>query len=149
MAMIRWSPLEEMSLLRNQIDRIFEPASSLGEKTQNRHYLPVEVTERADSYQIRLLVPGLEPEQISRQIKIDATGKELNVTAKCMPRELGKDETVHINEFHYGEFSRHLSFPQAINVEGIEAEYALGVLNVTVPKMESARARQVEIKIRS
>jgi len=143
MAMIRWSPLEEMSLLRNQIDRIFEPASSLGEKPALKHLLPVEVTEQPDAYRVRLLVPGIDP----AQIKVDATAKELVISAKCQPRELGQDETVHINEFHYGEFTRHLSFPQSINVERIEAEYNVGILTIRVPKMESAKSRTVEIKI--
>jgi len=143
MAMIRWTPLEEMSLLRNQIDRIFDSSAGPGEKRSSKHYFPVEVTELADAYVVRALVPGIDP----TQIKVDSTPKELHLTAAIQPRKLEKDENVHINEFQYGEFSRHFTFPQAIDVEKIEAEYDLGILHIKLPKVETAKAKPVEIKI--
>lgn len=143
MSMMRWSPLEEMNILRNQIDRIFEPSVSNGNNRSLKHFFPVEVTERPDQYLVKLLVPGINPEQI----KVESTQKELIITAETQPRELDKEESVHLSEFHYGKFSRHLSFPLAIDTDKIEAEYEFGILKVRVPKTEAAQRKSIEIKV--
>lgn len=143
MSIIRWSPLEEMNILRNQIDRIFEPSSSNGNHRALKHLFPVEVTERPDQYLVKLLVPGIDPEQI----KVESTHKELIIFAETQPRELEKDESIHLSEFHYGKFSRHLSFPLAINPDKIEAEYEFGILKVRVPKAEAAQRKPIKIKV--
>ena len=142
MTMIRWSPLEDMSLLRNQLDNMFY--TSLPEqKTNLNHILPVELIERGNEYTVRLALPGIPLEEI----KIEATQKELTITAKKEPRELDKEEHVHIREFPYGSFSKHLTFPTGINTEKVAASYDLGIITIRVPKIESAQPRQIEITV--
>ena len=143
MAMIRWTPLEEMSLLRNQLDRIFESSAGNSEKRSSKYSFPVEVTELPDAYVIRAMVPGIDPSQI----KVESAPKELHLTAAIQPRELEKDEIIHMHEFHYGEFSRHFTFPQAIDMDNIEAEYDLGILRIKAPKVETLKTKAVEIKV--
>jgi len=143
MSLMRWSPLEEMSILRNQIDRIFEPTSTNGNKKSLSHFFPVEVTEKPCEYLLKVMVPGIDPDQI----KVESTARELIISAETQPRELDKDESVHLSEFHYGKFSRHLSFPLPIETEKIEAEYEFGLLKIKVPKTEAAQRKHVEVKV--
>lgn len=143
MALIRFSPLEEMSVLRDQINRIFEPISTNGDSRSLSHTLPVEVTETPEKYCVRLMVPGLPPEKIDLQ----ATQQELIVSCETQPRELQENEVVHLNQFNYGKFSKKLNFPEAINHEAIEAKYEYGILEVSLPKVESAQRKQIEIKV--
>jgi|NOAtaT_6_FD_contig_61_3540907_length_1261_multi_4_in_0_out_0_1 HSP20 family protein len=144
MTLMRWSPLEEMNILRNQVDRIFEPTVANGNRKSLSHFFPVEVTEKQDQYMVKLMVPGINPEQI----QVESTQKELVITAETQPRELDKDENVHLSEFHYGKFSRHLSFPLAIDTEKIEANYEFGILKIRVPKTEPAKRKHVEVKVK-
>lgn len=137
MIMRRW-PLEDMNILRKQINRIFEPC-----QTDSEYLIPVEVAEKQEEYQVRLMVPGIEPKLIS----LEATQRELIIRAECQPRELERDENVHLSDFPYGKFIRHLSFPLAINPEKIEAVYELGILNVKVPKTEAAQRKTIEVKV--
>jgi len=44
-----------------------------------------------------------------------------------------------------GAFSRTLRFPQYVDAAKIDASFANGVLTVTVPKAETAKARKIEI----
>ena len=45
-----------------------------------------------------------------------------------------------------GLFNRALTLPEGVNPEGIEAEFAAGVLTVTIPKPEERKPRKVEIQ---
>jgi HSP20 family protein len=141
MTMIRFSPLEEMGLLRGQLDRLFE-APGPAEKRTLSHILPVELLEKGNEYRVRLALPGIPLEEI----KVESTQKELTITAKKQPRELEKEEHVHVSEFPYGSFSKHLTFPCAIDTEQVTASYDLGILTIMVPKLESAQPRQIAIK---
>ena len=80
--MLRWSPLEEVNILHNQLDRIFESPSANADKKTLGHFFPVEVTEKPDHYMVKLLVPGITPEEI----KVESTQKELIITAETQPR---------------------------------------------------------------
>jgi len=142
MTMLRFSPLEEMGLLRNQLDRLFE-APMTSEKRTVSHILPVELLEKANEYTVKLSMPGI----LLEDIKVESTQKELTITAKKHPRELDKDEHVHVSEFEYGSFSKHLSFPCSINTDAVSASYDQGILTITVPKVETAQPKQIEIKI--
>lgn len=143
MAMMRWSPLEEMNILRNQIDRIFEANSTNSNNRSFKHFFPIEVTEKPDQYIVKVLVPGVNPELI----KVESTLKGLIITAETQPGELGSEENVHLSEFHYGQFSRHLNFPLAIDTNKIEAEYEFGILKIKVPKTEAPQRKHVEVKV--
>ena len=145
MTLVRWSPLEEMGLLRHQLDRLFDntafDASTRELKATN--ILPIELIEKGNVYTVRLAMPGFEREDI----KIESTPKELSITAKRQARELEADEHVHVSEFSYGNFSKHLTFPTEIDTQNVAARYELGILTVTVPKQQSSQPRQVEIQI--
>jgi HSP20 family protein len=46
----------------------------------------------------------------------------------------------------YGKFERIFALPASINADKIEAHYENGVLNVVLPKAESAKGRTIEIQ---
>lgn len=48
-------------------------------------------------------------------------------------------------ERSWGSFERSLRFPQYVNGEGISATFVDGVLTVTVPKSEAAKARKIDV----
>lgn len=143
MTLIRFSPLEEMSVFRDQINRILEPVSSDGDNRRLSHSISVEVTETPSNYCTRLIVPGVAPEKIELQ----ATQRELVVSYETQPRPLDQHESVHINQFNYGKFSKKLSFPEDIQQDKIEAKYEYGILTITLPKAESVQRKQINIKV--
>ncbi len=145
MKLVRWSPLEEMSLLKDQIDRIFEPFSASGDERLLSHSLPVEVTETQAEYRVRLLVPGIDPEKINLQM----SERELSVSTETQPRELEEGEMVHMNQFRYGKFSKQLSFPQAIDQNQVQANYTHGVLTITLPKAENNKRKTIPIHVQA
>ncbi len=55
------------------------------------------------------------------------------------------DDNYHRIERSYGAFSRSFTLPQAVTAEGAKAEYANGMLSVTLAKREETKARKIEV----
>lgn len=55
------------------------------------------------------------------------------------------DDTTLVNQRPQGTFRRHIQFGDTIDVDAIEAELANGVLRLTLPVKEGAKARSIEI----
>ncbi len=51
----------------------------------------------------------------------------------------------HIQECYWGEFSRTLALPVAVNEEGVKAELKDGVLTITFEKIKQERAKKIQV----
>jgi HSP20 family protein len=58
-----------------------------------------------------------------------------------------KDENRYYVERNYGSFSRALNLPSTVQFDKVKAVFNDGVLEITLPKAEEEKARQVEIKV--
>lgn len=142
MSLIRWSPLDEMNLLRNQINTIFEENLKKEHDRPLKHALPIEVSETSESYCVKAMVPGINPDMI----QVETSKDDLTITADLSPRQLNENEKAHFSEFKYGKMSRYISFAMPINTEKVEAKYEFGILTITLPKQEAALPKRIEIK---
>lgn len=98
----------------------------------------VQTAERVDIY---FFAPGVDPKTLDTSIQKNL----LTVSGK---RELDVDE----NAFYYrqerfsGEFRRVISLPEDVDPKRVEAQYANGILQVTVQRHEETRPRQIKIR---
>ena len=51
----------------------------------------------------------------------------------------------HIQECYWGEFSRTLALPVAVNEEGVKAELKDGLLTITFEKIKQERANKIQV----
>jgi HSP20 family protein len=56
-------------------------------------------------------------------------------------------ESYHRNERSYGKFLRSFTLPPVVDTKGITAEFKEGMLLITLPKVEEAKAKQIEVKV--
>ena len=105
---------------------------------------PVEMYEKADRFVVRVELPGVRKDDID----LSMTGDTLIVRGGREVPTQAKDEEYHRCEVCYGKFSRSVTVPAAVDVDGIEATYEDGVLEIGLPKTRDARAAKVEIKAR-
>jgi HSP20 family protein len=102
----------------------------------------VDVTEDPKSYTLAIELPGVRAEDVT--IEID--GRRLTVSGE---KRRGADERTGQNyrfERRYGTFSRTFTIPETVAVEGIEATSRDGVLTLTLPKVEKAQPKKIDIK---
>ena len=58
-----------------------------------------------------------------------------------------KETNYFLSERMHGSFTRTIELPMAVNASKIEARFKDGVLQVTLPKTEDAKPKQIEVKV--
>jgi HSP20 family protein len=103
----------------------------------------VEVADTKDTVVIKAQVPGVNKEQIQ------VTVSEGALTIKGETREEEKKEEknyIH-REFRYGAFSRTVPLPAGVQGEKATAQLKDGVLEITIPKNEQARVKEIPVSV--
>jgi HSP20 family molecular chaperone IbpA len=99
----------------------------------------VDILENENEILLFADMPGVDKKDIS--INIDNGRLALSGI-----REVKPVGAVTWEEFADVEYRRTFSVPQTIDVAGVNAELKEGVLLLHLPKSESAKPRQIEIK---
>ena len=117
-----------------------------GSSAGSRVWVPaLDVIEKQDAYLIAIEVPGIDPEAIEVSF-------EQNVLTVRGSKPLGFDldekaeVRVYAAERVSGNFERSVRLPEFVDSENIVAEARHGVLFLTVPKAQAARAKKISIK---
>lgn len=138
------STLDRMLTLNRVLDEAL--AGTFNGSTEGRAWTPaLDVVERHDAYLIALEVPGVDPSAID----ISFEQNVLTVRgSKPMGFELNKDAELRVYsaERVIGNFERSVRLPEFVDGEKIAAEYVHGVLFLTIPKVQAAQPRKIEIK---
>jgi HSP20 family protein len=102
--------------------------------------LPLDGVRRESDLLLRFDVPGIDPASID--ITVDRG--VLQVSAKRQ-EEHGDNDRFFVRERPMGTVTRRVYLSDSLDADGIQASYANGVLEVTVPVAERAKPRKVEI----
>lgn len=113
-----------------------------GETTKpEKYFVPaVDIYETANEVVVRAEMPGVESASIDIGIENDVLTIE-GQTAFGEPA----DCRVLQREFEGGRFQRKFTIAETIDREGVGAVYADGILTVTLPKIEPAKPRKIEV----
>ncbi len=103
----------------------------------------VDIFEEADHLRIVAEIPGVKPENV--KIAVEDNVLTIQGTKEQVAEE--KTEKVHRYERTYGAFERSFTLPGTVNAEAIKANYEHGLLTLTLPKLEKAKARQIKVDI--
>ena len=103
----------------------------------------VNILEREQDFELRMLVPGFSKQDLKLNVEKDT----LTISAEKKVEERKDNERFTRREFAHSAFSRSFRLPGTVNTEAITADYADGVLSVSIPKMEVAKPKTREIVI--
>ena len=115
-----------------------------GQKVQQpvTYYAPlVDVVETREAYLFQADLPGAKAEGLD----VSYENGTLTIEARVEGRQPGEGRYLW-REYGVGHYYRSFSIETPVNVEGIQAELKQGVLNLYVPKAESARGRKIPVK---
>jgi len=102
----------------------------------------VDVKETEDSYQFLADLPGLK----KNEIKVSMTDNVLTLSGERKHEKEEKKEGRHFSERSYGQFCRSFQLPEKVKAEEIKANYKNGVLEITLPKADEVKPREIEIR---
>jgi len=141
----RWTPMRPSLWDRdvfNEMDGMFEePFFGRRGDGQQNWGLPLDVSEREDSYVVRASIPGIDPDEID----ISLSDNVLTIRGEMKHEADQQSERYVLRERRMGNFTRSVSFPTAIDADRAEASCDYGVLTLRLPKAETARPRRIGI----
>jgi HSP20 family protein len=130
-------PFRDLRTIEDEFDRL------MGRALSRDAWMPaLDVRESTDRYEVHVDLPGLEPGDVN----VTFEDGMLTISGKRQFREEDKADTWHRIERGFGSFARSIRLPQTADTERIEASFDKGVLTVSVPKVEQAKPRTIEVR---
>lgn len=141
--MVAISPLnrvfDRMVTLSRAMDQTLDSTANGGSAS----WVPaLDASETEQSYLVSVDLPGLSREQVEVNFEKDT----LTIHGERAAAQGNGTTRVFFRERAAGRFQRSLRFPQHVEGDKITAEFSNGVLTVTVPKVEAAKARKIEVR---
>jgi HSP20 family protein len=105
-------------------------------------YPPLSVWEDEAALYVEAEAPGLKAEDIGVSV---AEGDQLTIAGTRTPPTADRGVWLY-QERGYGEFTRTIALPVAVDPDAVEARYEAGVLTITLRKAEAAKPRRIAVK---
>jgi len=102
----------------------------------------IDVAEEENAIVIRAEIPGCKAEDID----ISVYGNTLTISGEKKLSEEKKEKGFYHVESTYGSFRRELTLPTDVDQDKIDATCKDGVLSITLPKAEKAKAVKIKVK---
>ena len=147
MELVPWRPFGELGSFRKEMDRFWD--EFFGKRPVSRafteEWLPsVDISETKDKLLIKAELPGLE----AKDVNVSISGDLLIIKGEKKKEEEEKDEHHHYVERYSGSFQRVFQLPAGVKGDKVEATFDKGVLKITLPKVEEAKKKEIEIKVK-
>ena len=135
-------PARAFNSMLNELLRDAQPTTPQPSTT----FVPAaDIFETAAGYELHLALPGVAKDAVS----IDFQDNQL-VVKGSRPAPVTEGEAapkLRRVETRFGEFSRSFRLPETVNVKGISAELADGLLRVTLP-FDTDKVTKQHIEVR-
>jgi HSP20 family protein len=138
MSLSHYDPLASLRQFEDAFTRFFtEPQS-------NRPWSPsVDIYETENDLVLKADLPDIELKDIDVRVE----NQTLTIAGERRFEKKDSAKGYHRIERNYGNFVRSFAVPNAFDTDHINASYRNGVLNVTLPKKEAAKPRQIKVEV--
>jgi HSP20 family protein len=127
--------------LSREVDRLFDELIyrpwGFGRPAKADEWSPqLDLYETDTAFVLEADLPGVKEEDVS----VEVENHELVLHGKRVCEHVTAQGNFHCRERQEGEFTRRLPLPESVDQEKIHAEFANGVLRVTLPKIARPEA---------
>jgi len=133
--------------LTDELDRLFhEGWRGFLDKDflPERAWIPaVDLYETDENLMVKAELPGLD----KKDIKLTLSDGLLTIAGERKQEKETKGKNCHRVESSYGSFQRTINLPVPVQADKIKADYKRGVLEITLPKAEEAKTREIQIDV--
>jgi HSP20 family protein len=155
MSLVRWNPARDLSAfpsdvlsMRKEFNRLFDSffQGDLSDSTSafTSTWIPaVDIAERENDFVVKMELPGVA----KGDVRITMQDGILTVKGEKKQEKESKGSDYHRVERSYGSFQRSFTLPTAVKAENIDASFSDGVLNISLPKAEEAKPKQIDVKV--
>ena len=134
---------ERMNQLFNQAFGGFEGFEFEQPLTPANFLPPVDILEDEHDITLQAEIPGVKEEDLN----ITLENNLLTIAGERKFKDEENKENFHRIERRYGKFTRTFTLPAGVDFHNVMATFENGVLNVTLPKREEFKPKQVKIGV--
>ena len=140
MRLVRYTPLNELALLRNSFNDF--PADS-APKAEAKDWSPaVDIFDANDSIVLMIDLPGVQKEDI----RVNIEKEILTLSGERKPEIEGDKNSFYKRERIFGSFRRNFILSPELLTEEVDASFKEGVLKITLRKNKiTEAAKQITI----
>ncbi len=142
-----------LSMIQRDMNRLFDDFfrdmgtglwSGPGERL-NRFVPSLDVIENDKEFTIKAELPGMD----EKDVEVLLTENNLTLKGEKKEEKEDKGKDYYHLERSYGSFQRVIPLPEGLETKKAEAVFEKGVLRITLPKTETAKAKAKKIEIKS
>jgi HSP20 family protein len=140
-----WQPEGELQRLRTEMARLFDEVfgeRDAGGWRENAWAPPVDLYDTGEAFVLKAELPGMSKDDIH----IEVHDRTLTLRGERRHEAEVKEENYHRRERAYGSFQRTFSLPTAVDADRIQANFKDGLLELRVPKSETAKPKRIAIE---
>jgi HSP20 family protein len=137
-----YSTFTELDRMRREMDRLFDAVAGYTPRAQAGLWPAVNVSHDRDNYYVRAEIPGVK----ASDLEVTTTRNALSLGGKRTFVREEEKASFHRREREEGSFRRTITLPGEVDGARVEARYTDGVLEITLPKAEAAKPKQIPVK---
>ena len=149
MSLVRYEPTTMFNRLQDDMNQFLKSGDWMP-SLFNEHshiatsqWLPsVDIKEDDKQYVITADIPGVEP----KDIHVSMENGMLSIKGERKTEKKDEENGYRRVERSYGSFHRRFTLPEIADSENVSAKGKNGVLEITVAKRETSKARKIEVQ---
>ena len=150
MAIKRWRPFRDLVSIQDEMNKLFDDFFGrfpMRMEGMERMWAPnVNISETKDDIIAIAEIPGMTKDDI--KVTLNENTLTLSGEKKREKKEKEeKEENYHRIERSYGSFTRSFDLPAKIQFSKVEANYKDGVLQITLPKSEEVKPKEIPVAV--
>ena len=102
----------------------------------------VDIFEEESRFVVRADIPGVNP----ADIVVNMDGGTLSVSGERQAEDRSEVAGVSRYERATGQFSRRFTLPDSADADGIKANSANGILEISIPKQPEVQVRRITVE---
>ena len=140
-SLVTWDPFRTLRRRDDVFEDFFRDV--IGRETAGVLEPPVEVAEGENEITVKMLVPGVEKDQLQITIDEDA----LTVRGEVRKEQEEKKKNFFRQEIRYGAFQRAVRLPAEVEGGRAVADLKNGTLKITLPKSKQPKGQQIKVAV--
>ena len=133
-----------MRLIKWRSQSLFDPFTDLFGLQDEKSWAPaVDIYDNKDNLVIKADLPGMT----QKDINVSVEDGVLRIKGEKKKEHEEKKENYFRLEKSYGYFERSFALPMNVDATKVKATYKDGVLELTLPKKEEAKPKQIKVDV--
>lgn len=141
-----WDPFRELNDFQNRLSSFFNrsPAQKGPEASSLSQWMPaVDIIEDDKEFIVKAELPEVK----KNDVHVTVENGVLTISGERKFEKEEKNKKYHRVERSYGSFTRSFSLPEGAEASKVHAEFKDGILQVHMQKSETAKPKQIEVKV--